>query len=98
MAEVVAQDGAELALKNLASGRIRRVGVGALLGDDSYLPDTPDRLPRLDSAAVLDTLDPETRQRVVVLHRHVVEVLSGSPPPRPLMTTTMRLSCGGNMA
>jgi hypothetical protein len=78
--QVVAQDGPELALKNLVSGRIRRVGVGELLGDDSYLPDTPDRLPRLDSAAVLETLDPETRQRVVFLHRHVVEVLTGSPP------------------
>jgi putative transposase len=78
--QVVAQDGPELALKNLVSGRIRRVGVGQLLGDDSYLPDTPGRLPRLDSAAVLETLDPETRQRVVFLHHHVVEVLTGSPP------------------
>jgi putative transposase len=78
--QVVAQDGPELALKNLVSARIRRVGVGELLGDDSYLPDTPDRLPRLDSAAVLETLDPETRRRVVFLHRHVVEVLTGSPP------------------
>ena len=78
--QVVAQDGPELALKNLVSGRIRRVGVGELLGDDSYLPDTPDRLPRLDSAAVLETLDPRARQRVVFLHQHVVEVLTGSPP------------------
>ena len=29
---------------------------------------------------MLETLDPETRQRVVFLHRHVVEVLTGSPP------------------
>ncbi|MCZ0728367.1 Mu transposase C-terminal domain-containing protein [Mycolicibacterium iranicum] len=78
--QVVAQDGLELALKNLVSGRIRRVRVGELLGDDSYLPDTPDRLPRLDSAAVLETLDAETRRRAEFLHRHVVEVLTGAPP------------------
>jgi putative transposase len=78
--QVVAQDGPELALKNLVSDRIRRVGVGELLGDDSYLPDVPDRLPRLDSAAVLETLDAESRRRVVFLHRHVVEVLTGAPP------------------
>ncbi len=78
--QVVAQDGPELALKNLETGRIRRIGVAELLGDDSYLPDSPDRLPRLDSAAVLETLDPQTRTRVVFLHRHVVEVLTGVPP------------------
>lgn len=79
--QVVAQDGPELAPKDLVSGRIRRVGVGELLGDDSYLSDTPDRrLPSLDSAAVLETLDPATRRRAVLLHRHVVEVLTGPPP------------------
>jgi putative transposase len=57
------------------------VAVDALLGDDSYLPDIPDRLPRLDSAAVLETLDAQTRERVVFLHRHIVELLTGSPPP-----------------
>jgi len=78
--QVVAQDGPELALKDLMSGRIRRIGVAELLGDDSFLPDVPDRLPRLDSAAVLETLDPEARQRVLFLRRHVVEVLTGTPP------------------
>jgi putative transposase len=78
--QVVAQDGPELVLKNLETSRIRRVGVAELLGDDSYLPDSPDRLPTLDSAAVLETLDPQTRTRVVFLHRHVVEVLTGVPP------------------
>ena len=78
--QVVAQDGPELALKDLVSGRIRRVGVAELLGDNSYLPDVADRLPRLDSAAALETLDRKTRQRVVFLHRHVVEVLTGIPP------------------
>lgn len=78
--QVVAQEGPQLALKNLQTNRIRRVGVAELLGDDSYLPDAPYRLPRLDSAAVLDTLDAHTRERVLFLHRHVVEVLTGTPP------------------
>lgn len=78
--QVVAQDGPELALKDLMSGRIRRVGVSELLGDESYLPDRPDRLPRLDSAAVLETLDSEARDRVLFLRRHVVEVLTGTAP------------------
>ena len=55
------------------SGRIRKVGVAELLGDDSYLPDTPDRLPRLDSAAILETLDLAAKERVLFLRRHVVE-------------------------
>jgi putative transposase len=78
--QVVAQDGPELALKDLMSGRIRRIGVAELLGDDSFLPDVPDRLPRLDSAAVLETLDTNARERVLFLRRHVVEVLTGTPP------------------
>lgn len=94
--QVVAQDGPELALKDLMSGRIRRIGVAELLGDDSFLPDVPDRLPRLDSAAILETLDTYARERVLFLRRHVVEVLTGTtpadldgrneeypPPPRP---------------
>jgi hypothetical protein len=78
--QVVAQDGPELALKDLMSGRIRRIGVAELLGDGSFLPDVSDRLPRLDSAAILETLDTDARERVLFLRRHVVEVLSGSPP------------------
>ncbi|WP_204807177.1 Mu transposase C-terminal domain-containing protein [Mycobacterium riyadhense] len=78
--QVVAQDGQELALKDLMSGRIRRIGVTELLGDDSFLPDVPDRLPRLDSAAVLETLDTDARERVLFLRRHIVEVLTGTPP------------------
>lgn len=46
----------------------------------SYLPDGPDRLPRLDSAAILETLDSEARERVLFLRRHVVEVLTGTTP------------------
>ncbi|SKU05398.1 integrase family protein [Mycobacteroides abscessus subsp. massiliense] len=78
--QIVAQDGSELALKELTSGRIRKIGVAELLGDESFLPDVPDRLPRLDSAAVLETLDPAARKRVLFLRRHVVEVLTGRPP------------------
>lgn len=78
--QVVAQDGPELALKDLMSGRIRHIGVPELLGDDSFLPDIPDRLPRLDSAAVLERLDSDARERVLFLRRHVVEVLTGTPP------------------
>jgi len=78
--QVVAQDGPELALKDLMSGRIRRVGVAELLGDDSFLPDGSDRLPRLDSAAILETLDTDARERVLFLRRHVVEVLTGAAP------------------
>jgi putative transposase len=78
--QVVAQDGPELALKDLMSGRIRRIGVAELLGDESFLADVPDRLPRLDSVAVLETLDPEARRRVLFLRRHVVELLTGTPP------------------
>lgn len=78
--QVVAQDGPELALKELISGRIRKIGVSELLGDESFLPDAPDRLPRLDSAAALETLDPAARERVMFLRRHVVEVLTGRPP------------------
>jgi putative transposase len=65
--QVVAQDGPTLALKNLTTGRIRKVAIAALLGDDSYLPDSLDRLPKLDTAAVLETLDPETRRRAEFL-------------------------------
>jgi hypothetical protein len=78
--QVVAQDGATLALKNLATGRVRKVAVAELLSDDSYLPDSPDQLPNLDTAAVLETLDPDARRRAEFLHRHVVEVLTGAPP------------------
>jgi hypothetical protein len=66
--QVIAQDGATLALKNLATGRIRKVAIAELLGDDSYLPDSPDRLPKLNAAAILETLDPETRRRAEFLH------------------------------
>lgn len=78
--QVSAQDGAELALKSLATGRIRRVGVAELLTDKSYLPDSPTSLPSLDTVAALEGLDPETRGEVEFLHRHVHEVLNGTLP------------------
>src|SRR3954454_22001556 len=98
--QVVAQEGAMIALKNLATNRIRRLPVLDLLGDESYLPDSPDRLPNLDDAAVLETLDMDTRARVEFLHRHVVEVLTGFTPsdgitaqtPHPAYSTENRLA------
>lgn len=78
--QVVAQDGAELGLKNLATGRTRRIPVAALLADETYLPRAADRLPSLEGAAVLEMLDPEARSQVKFLHDHVHEVLKGVPP------------------
>jgi hypothetical protein len=98
--QVVAQEGTTIALKNLATNRIRRLPLLDLLGDESYLPDSPNRLPNLDDAAVLETLDMDTRARVEFLHRHVVEVLTGFPPsdgitaltPHPAYSTENRLA------
>lgn len=78
--QVVAQEGASLALKNLVTGRIRRLSVAELLGDDSYLAELSDPVPDLSQSAILQTLDPETRRRTQSLHRHVVEILTGVPP------------------
>ena len=39
--QVVAQDGPIPALKNLTSGRIRKVPAAVMLGDDGFLPDAP---------------------------------------------------------
>ena len=38
--QVVAQEGTTIALKNLATNRIRRLPLLDILGDESYLPDT----------------------------------------------------------
>lgn len=78
--QVVAQDGSELALKNLATSRIRRVPAANLLTDDSYLPDDPVPLPSLDNVAALERLSPGARDDVLALHRHIHEVLHGLPP------------------
>lgn len=79
--QVVAHDGPTLALKSLTTNRIRKVAVSALLSDDSYLPDRPVALPDMAGLAVYDTLDPTAAARVRFLHRHVHEVLHGTPPP-----------------
>jgi transposase InsO family protein len=79
--QVIAQEGPMLALKNLSTNRIRRVPVPTLLGDDSYLPDPMTRPPTLADVAVLDTLGDEARAETRFRHRHVVEVLTGAPPP-----------------
>ena len=54
--QVVAQDGTELALRNLGTNRIRKVPVLDLLQDDSLLPDDGSRDTRLDDLSVLDTV------------------------------------------
>ncbi|MDB2197163.1 Mu transposase C-terminal domain-containing protein [Mycobacteroides abscessus] len=78
--QVVAQEGNTVALKNLMTSRIRKVQIPELLGDPSYLPDLPTRLPDLDQVAVLETLDSSARDRAEFLHRHVVELLTGRTP------------------
>ncbi|OMH28183.1 integrase [Tersicoccus phoenicis] len=78
--QVVAQDGAKLALKSMTTNRIRHVGVAELLGDDSYEPDAADRLPVLDNISVLDSLDQQTRDEALWLYRHVHEIVHGTPP------------------
>lgn len=78
--QVAAHDGAVLALKNLSTGRIRRVPVAELLSDDSYLPDAPAPLPSLDGVALLETLKPEARAQAEFLHRHVYEIVNGILP------------------
>ncbi|GAA4054330.1 hypothetical protein GCM10023063_48670 [Arthrobacter methylotrophus] len=37
--QIAARDGAELALRNLATGRIRRIQVSDLLAHDSFVPE-----------------------------------------------------------
>lgn len=83
--QVTAQYGTTLTLNNLATGDTREIEVTELLADDSYTPDTPDRLPDLDSTAVLDTLDPDTRERTLFRYRHIHELVYGVVPtaPRP---------------
>lgn len=78
--QVTAQEGPLLTLTELFTGATRQIGVADLLAAESYVPDTLDRLPDLDSSAVLDTLDPETRDHVIFLHRHVFELDNGVPP------------------
>lgn len=78
--QVTEQDGALLTLTDLSDGTTRQVTVTDLLADESYIPDTPDRLPDLDATAVLATLDPVTREHTKFLHRHIYELVHGVPP------------------
>lgn len=77
---VVAQEGTDLALRNLGTNRIRRVPVLDLLRDDSFLPDEGSRESRLDDLSVLDTVPTPVADRALFVHRHVYEVLHGYPP------------------
>ncbi|WP_123304715.1 hypothetical protein [Bogoriella caseilytica] len=78
--QVTGQDGATTTLKSLTTAGVREVPLATLLGDGSFVPDSPDRLPNLTDARVLDTLPQDERARVEWLHQHVHEVLTGSPP------------------
>lgn len=78
--QVTDQDGALLILTDLSNGNTRQITVADLLTDDSYTPDPSDRLPDLDSVAVLETLDEKTRERTEFLHRHVYELINGIAP------------------
>lgn len=78
--QVISQNGPMLSLQSLGSSRIRHISITDLLSDESYVPDVPDRLPDLENAAVLDTLDSATRRRAEFLHRHIYEVIAGVPP------------------
>ncbi|MGC0142583.1 Mu transposase C-terminal domain-containing protein [Pseudactinotalea sp. Z1732] len=79
--QVVAQDGPTLALKSLTTGRIRKVAVGVLLDDDSYLHDSPASLPDMTGLSVYETLEPAAAARVRFLHGHVHELLYGAQLP-----------------
>lgn len=78
--QVTEQNGTTLTLNNLTTGDIREIEVADLLADDSYTPDTSDRLPDLDSTAVLDTLDSDTRERTLFLYRHIHQLVHGVVP------------------
>ena len=96
--QVVAQDGTELALKNLSTGRIRRVPVAGLLSDDSYLPDDPPLPCRHWTVSRLSRRSSPVPGHMRCLHRHVYELLNGTPPdaaperrPSPNTTSPTRL-------
>ncbi|GAB2514739.1 Integrase core domain protein [Corynebacterium atrinae] len=78
--QVIALEGTTLSLMSLTTNRVRHLGVSELLSDDSYEPDSPDRLPILDDVSVLDSLDSETREKTLWLYRHIHEIVHGAPP------------------
>lgn len=75
--QIVAQQGARLALKSQTTNRIRHVGIADLLGDDSYEPHDQERIPALEDLTVLDRLDPTTRRHTEWLAAHVREIIDG---------------------
>ncbi|MGC4174017.1 Mu transposase C-terminal domain-containing protein [Demequina sp.] len=75
--QLIAVDGAVLALKSLSTNVIRHVGVSELLGSDSYEPDAPARMPALEDLAVLDRLDDSTRERTEWLEPHIKDIAFG---------------------
>ncbi|MFI7529688.1 Mu transposase C-terminal domain-containing protein [Nocardia salmonicida] len=89
--QIVAQDGPALVLQQLVTGARRHITVAQALADADPAPDLPDRLPSLSTAAVLETIPINARDHAQLLHRHVVELLTGlapgldsaEHPPRP---------------
>ncbi len=78
--QVVGVDGPRAALKSQASGRIRHVALTELLADDSFQPETPDRLPTLDDVRFLESVPQQVAEDARWLQRHIVEIIRGVPP------------------
>lgn len=78
--QVVGVDGSRAALKSQASGRIRHVALTELLADDSFQPETADRLPVLDDVRFLESVPQQVAEDARWLQRHIVEIIRGVPP------------------
>lgn len=78
--QVIARDGAWLALHSTTNSLVRHVSEQTLLSDDSYEPVDLVSQPLLDDAAIFDRMDADEREEVMWLHRHVYEVINGVPP------------------
>lgn len=75
--QVVEVDGPLLSLKPHSGGKPLALDVAELIADGSPPPDTSASV--LGDVSVLETLPAEERERVMFLHRHVHEVLTGVP-------------------
>lgn len=78
--KVALREGPMLTLRSLTSHRRRKVLLATLLEADSFSPDSPDRLPRLEDIAIIERRAPEEQKSIEFIHRHVYEVLNGYAP------------------
>ncbi|MEZ2392122.1 Mu transposase C-terminal domain-containing protein [bacterium RCC_150] len=78
--QVVRQEGPTLFLKSLTTHRIRKIPAATLMESDSYLPDSPDRLPALDQEADIGRRSAQEQKKIAFIHRHIFEVLYGYSP------------------